>query len=112
MVKINNLECIQTILLDIINKIKFKLIADAIEKVFEIQREDNRFSKQTSSLLFSVTFEHGLGISNAVFYEKEFLKLNDLREESTLTAYLTPMKSNYSYISHNVTRLLCRFIPS
>ena len=79
MVKINNLECIQTILLDIINKIKFKLIADAIEKVFEIQREDNRFSKQTSSLLFSVTFEHGLGISNAVFYEKEFLKLNDLR---------------------------------
>jgi len=32
--KINNSECIQKILLDIINKIKFKLIADAIEKVF------------------------------------------------------------------------------
>lgn len=88
-------------LLKSIQELKMKQVADKIEKVYEIEREENRNCK-VNKIYFSVTFEHGIEVEKAIFSEEEFVRLNELREESTLTSYLVPMKSCYSYISHNV----------
>jgi hypothetical protein len=52
----------QKILLKTIQKLKYRLIADSIEKVYEIQRDEDKQIKGLK-LLFSVNFEHGLGIT-------------------------------------------------
>jgi alanine racemase len=61
MQKVMDVEFMENQLLKMINKLKLRLIADAIEKVYEIQKEDSKCGKQ-SELLFSVNFDHGLGI--------------------------------------------------
>ncbi len=38
-----------------INKLKFKLIADAIEKIFAIEK-DKRKDREDNNILFSVSF--------------------------------------------------------
>lgn len=59
-------------LMKMISKLKLRMIADSIEKVYDIKKQDEGEGK----VLYSVSFEYGLGKDEAVFDETDFLKLN------------------------------------
>lgn len=66
--KAKDAEIIQYITRNILNKLRLRQIADSIEKIFEIQRCDSRVPKHSGKLMFSLCFEKGLGVNEAVIF--------------------------------------------
>jgi hypothetical protein len=52
-----------------IEKLKKRQIADSIEKVFDIERDDSKGAKHCGKIMYSVCFEYGLDLEEATFAE-------------------------------------------
>ena len=58
--KVDDTETIKKILFKSIEKLKKRQIADSIEKVYDIDRDESKGSKHYGSILYTVCFEYGL----------------------------------------------------